>query len=30
MPMNLEFVFRDYFYEVVKIDIGEGYKIMRE
>ena len=30
MPSELKFVFRDYFYEVVKIDIGEGYKIMRE
>ena len=30
MPLEANFEFRNYFYEVVKIDIGEGYKIMRE
>ena len=30
MPTFLDFVWRNYYYEVVKIDIGEGYKIMRE
>jgi C-terminal processing protease CtpA/Prc len=30
MPTTINFVFRDYYYEVVNIDIGEGYKIMRE
>lgn len=30
MPTTLDFVFRNYYYEVIKIDIGEGYKIMRE
>ena len=30
MPTTVDFVWRDYYYEVVKIDIGEGYKIMRE
>lgn len=30
MPTKVDFVWRDYYYEVVKIDIGEGIKIMRE
>lgn len=30
MPRKLEFANRQYFYEVVEIDIGEGYKMMRE
>jgi len=30
MPTKLEFVQRKYYYEIVDIDIGEGYKMMRE
>ena len=30
MPTKLEFKPRKYFYGVVEIDIGEGYKMMRE
>ena len=30
MPSKLVFIFRDYFYEIVNIDIGVGYKMMRE
>ena len=30
MPMKLEFENRKYYSEIVEIDIGEGYKMMRE
>ena len=30
MPRKLVFPNRQYFYEVIEIDIGEGYKMMRE
>ena len=29
-PTTAEFVFRNYYYNVVNVDIGEGFKMMRE